>query len=241
METDGHERSNLDSRPMRQPLFNIPMVLAVSLSLMVLVHVFRTVILSGEFDRSLLHLTAFLPERYLLPLKDQDAGWWLGPVTYSFLHGGLAHLALNTIWMAVFATPVARRIGTLRFIVFWAASAVFSAFFFAFATGFEPSWLIGASGVVSATSGAVCRFAIAKSGFSPANLSVAQPRLSIVAALKLRSVQSFVFFWLLFNLLPGLGAIFGVDGNAIAWQAHIGGFLFGYLAFGLFDRQEKPF
>lgn len=242
MEMDGQGRGDWISTPIRQPIFNIPAVLAVLLSLMITVHLVRAVILSSELDRVLLGFTAFLPARYLYPLADQNAGWWLGPVTHSFLHGGLAHLALNTVWMAVFATPIARRIGAIRFILFWAISAAASAFFFAASTGFEASYLIGASGVVSATSGAVCRFAIPQSGFSPTKLVVAQPRLSVFSALKLRSVQAFVFFWLLFNLLTGLGMTLGTTNvGAIAWQAHIGGFLFGYLAFALFDRRQGAF
>ena len=45
--------------------------------------------------------------------------------------------------------------------------------------------------------------------------------------------------WVVINLLFGLGIVplVGTEGG-IAWEAHIGGFLFGLLAFGFFDRKE---
>jgi membrane associated rhomboid family serine protease len=53
----------------------------------------------------------------------------------------------------------------------------------------------------------------------------------MIEALTQRSVVVFVAIWLLFNVV-----IAGVDPSSnVAWQAHLGGFLFGYLTFGLFD------
>ena len=57
------------------------------------------------------------------------------------------------------------------------------------------------------------------------------PRLGLIEALGHRSVIAFIGTWLLFNVV-----VAGVDSTQnIAWQAHLGGFLFGYLTFGLFD------
>jgi membrane associated rhomboid family serine protease len=48
--------------------------------------------------------------------------------------------------------------------------------------------------------------------------------------------------WFGVNLLFGLGAVSmpGLDGGAIAWEAHVGGFLAGLLAFSLFDPVRPP-
>ncbi len=219
----------------REPILNIPAVLLAFIVLMIAVFLIQYLFLSAAAEDRLYALFSFQAARYTVPLADQDSGWWLGPVTYSFLHGSTTHLVFNTLWMAVFATPVARRIGAARFILLWITSAVASAFFFAFATGFAPSYLIGASGVVSATSGAVCRFAISRSGFAPGRLVHTAPRLSVFGALRRRSVLAFVAFWLVSNVLLGLGMTMGDGGAPVAWQAHIGGFLFGYLAFAFFD------
>ena len=46
-----------------------------------------------------------------------------------------------------------------------------------------------------------------------------------------------IVMWAGLNLIFGLGAVTmgGVEGE-IAWEAHVGGFLFGLLFYGFFDR-----
>ena len=50
-----------------------------------------------------------------------------GPVTYSLLHGSIAHLAVNMIWLAAFGSPLANRIGTMRFVLFWVVASIAAA------------------------------------------------------------------------------------------------------------------
>jgi membrane associated rhomboid family serine protease len=101
----------------------------------------------------------------------------------------------------------------------------------------QPTILIGASGVVSALMGSACRFAFGSSGRSIAHYTGFQPaRLSIGEALSLRTVRVFIIVWFLGNIAIALGLpLFGDLAGTIAWDAHIGGFLFGFLLFGLFD------
>ena len=50
---------------------------------------------------------------------------------------------------------------------------------------------------------------------------------------------TFTLGWFIANAMSGLGANPSVLASAsIAWEAHIGGFLLGFLAFPLFDRHE---
>lgn len=222
-----------------EPIFNLPKILVVFIGLMVGIHLVRTFLLSTEWDNALLTAVAFIPARYTHPLAEQDLlGWLAGPVGYSLLHGGFVHLIFNCVWLAAFATPLALRIGSVRFIVLWVASAVFSAFFQAFATDFANIVLIGASGVVSATVGAACRFSLALSGTSAMRFARYAPRLGIIEALTYRPVVMFILMWAVSNALVVYGAGVPTEGYNVAWQAHVGGFLFGYLTFGLFDAQR---
>lgn len=220
------------ARP-REPIFNIPAVLTLFVGVMTAIHLIRVFLLSGGADQTLLFHTAFISARYLHPLSEQDwLGYFGGPVTYSLLHGGWLHLIFNCLWLVVFATPLAVRIGAGRFAVLWITSAIASAFFQAALTGFELTFLIGASGVVSATVGAACRFALPLSGTRHMRSAAHAPRLGVIEAVTNRSVVVFLTVWALSNVLL-LGA--GADGANIAWQAHLGGLLFGYFTFGLFD------
>jgi membrane associated rhomboid family serine protease len=57
-----------------------------------------------------------------------------------------------------------------------------------------------------------------------------------------RRVVAFLAVWLGLNLIVGLvPAAFAGEDVGIAWEAHIGGFVFGLLAFSLFDppRHER--
>ncbi|MBL0373040.1 rhomboid family intramembrane serine protease [Rhizobium sp. KVB221] len=231
---------NEGARRVSEPVFNIPGILVAFVGAMVAIHLAREYILSAELDNRFVMLMAFLPARYLYPLFDQDAGWFVGPVGYSFLHGGFIHLIFNCAWLLAFASPLAQRIGSVRFVVLWITSAVASAFFQAYVTDFANVVLIGASGVVSATFGAACRFSLPLSGTPAMRFSQYAPRLGIIEALTHRSVIMFIIVWALSNALVVYGAGVPSNGNYnVAWQAHVGGFLFGYLTFGLFDRKAQ--
>jgi membrane associated rhomboid family serine protease len=227
--------------PRREPIFNIPGILMAFILLMTAIHVLRTYFLSPAADDQLLLLMAFLPQRYLHPLGEQSLGWLIGPVGYSLLHGGWLHLLFNCMWLIAFASSLVQRIGAIRFFLLWVISAVVSAFFQAYMTGFADSVLIGASGVVSATVGAACRFSLQFSGTPAMRYAQHAPRLGIFEALTHRSVLTFILMWALSNALVvyGAGLPSGAAGYNIAWQAHVGGFLFGYLAFDLFDRPPR--
>ena len=224
-----------------EPIFNIPGILVAFIAVMTAIHLVRTYLLSPEMDDQLLSLMAFFPQRYLAPLGDQDLGWLIGPVGYSLLHGGWLHLLFNCMWLVAFASSLVLRIGSLRFFLLWVTSAIASAFFQAFVTGFADSALIGASGVVSATVGAACRFSLQFSGTPAMRYAQYAPRLGIFEALTHRPILVFILMWAFSNALVVYGAGLPSDaqGYNVAWQAHVGGFLFGYLLFDLFDRPPR--
>ena len=64
-----------------------------------------------------------------------------------------------------------------------------------------------------------------------------QPALRLRDIVSNRSAISFLGFWFLANFLFGTVPlpIAGTAGVTVAWQAHIGGFLVGLLAFRWFD------
>ncbi|WP_422370183.1 rhomboid family intramembrane serine protease [Hoeflea sp.] len=224
------------SPPAHEPIFNIPNVVLATLLVLVAVQVLIDTALTTETVSALFIETAFLPQRYDFSPAGQGGAYFWSPVTYSLLHGGYGHLALNGFWLAAFGTVVARRIGWLRFLVFWVLSAIASAaLFLAFHWG-DASVMIGASGVVSALMGAAARFAFGSQGFRR-EFAHLNPRRSITQSLSNRTVVVFLAVWFGINLLAAVGFTFGSGESAIAWEAHVGGFLFGFLLFALFDPQ----
>ena len=220
----------------REPAFNLPGSLVFMLGLLTLIHLVRTYILSPYTDEFVLLRFAFVPARYTVPLADQDLGWLWSPVTYSLLHGGWEHLIFNGFWMVAFGAPVVRRIGPFRFFLFWCLSAVAAVAFHTALHWGTMVLVVGASGVVSGLMGAAARFVFSPSGRVSRQFAHLNRRLTIREALANRSVLVFSGIWFLTNFLIGVGQLFGpVEGGAVAWEAHIGGFLFGFLFFPLFD------
>ncbi len=168
--------------------------------------------------------------------------WWT-PLTYSFLHGGFTHIAINGVWLLAFGTAVCRRFGSLRFLLFYVFAAILGAlaFFVAHPVGLQP--VVGASAAISGAMGAAVRFAFAPGGplgggfAPPRDLRVyRQPAPPLRALLRDRRTMTFVALWFIANFLFGAVAPAGGDGASVAWEAHIGGFLAGFFGFRLFDR-----
>lgn len=220
----------------REPVFNLPSIVIWLIAACVGIHILRTMILSLEQDWWLVIHFAFIPLRYSGEyLLDLYA--FLGPVTYAFLHGGVAHLAVNLIWLAAFGSPLANRLGAPRFLLFWLFTALCAAGLHYALHPLDPTPLVGASGAISGMMGAAARFgfAIDRAAGRPA---FAGPILPMRTVFTHRTTVSFLLVWMVINLAMGFG--FGEPGGArIAWEAHIGGFLAGFLLLFLFDPQRR--
>ena len=171
--------------------------------------------------------------RYLLA-ESGPHPWSL--LTYALLHDGWLHLGLNVVVLSALGTPVARRFGALRFTSLFVLGALAGALMHLAVHPAGVAPLIGASASVSACMG---RRRASSSIRSPA---AAPRRRGFANSLRNRTVISFTLGWFIANAMSGFGANPSVLANAsIAWEAHIGGFLLGFLAFALFDRpQEIP-
>jgi membrane associated rhomboid family serine protease len=218
----------------REPLLNLPAVIVAIILLCAAIHLLRSFALSEDQDFELLLRAAFFPVRYSGGY-DLDLYAFTSPVTYSLLHGGLAHLAINMVWLAAFGSPLANRIGPLRFIAFWIFTALGAAALHYIARPEDLAPVVGASGAISGMMGAAARFGfrIDRSDRRPI---FAGRRLTLLQSVTNRQVVIFLSVWLLINLVAGLGFDFTGSGGQIAWEAHIGGMLAGLLGIALFDR-----
>ncbi|MGI9402195.1 MAG: rhomboid family intramembrane serine protease [Rhizobiaceae bacterium] len=220
----------------REPVFNLPSVIIWFGALLVVVHLVREFLLQPDQDLWTLFAFAFIPARYSeiasqLPIS--LAAWW-SPVTYSFLHGGWAHLLMNLFWMAAFGTPLARRFGATRFLLLSVIASLGGVLLHLASHFGDMVPVIGASAIVSGHMGASARFAF--QGRPGAMITADGPALTLAQSFTNRIFLTFMGVWMAINLLFGSGAIpiAGAD-QPIAWQAHIGGFLAGLLFFSIFD------
>ena len=233
-------------RPASEPIFNVPAAVTVTIAALVLVHVVRAWVLTPEQDIELLLRFSFIPARYDATVLAQGAvPGGLGAeiwtfVTYAFIHGDATHLGLNGVWLLAFGTPIARRFGAVRYALFFAvtATAGAAAHLATHQNAFVP--MVGASASISGFMAAAMRFAFQRSGplglLGRSEAAYRVPALPLGAVLRDPRVLAFLGVWFALNLVFGIGSL-SLDGGdqAIAWQAHIGGFLAGLLAFPLFD------
>ena len=224
--------------PNGPPALNIPRGVVYALVMLVGIYTLQNVVLGRDLSEWLTVELAFSPIRYVVPFSHQSLAWLWTPVTYSLLHGSLEHLAFNSLWLAAFGTPVYRRIGPVRFVALWIISAAAGAGLHAYVNWGQASLMVGASGVVSAFMGGACRFAFVDRDRRFLRHSHHEyALLGIREALSQRSVRVFVLVWFGINIAIAIGTpLFGAQA-AIAWDAHIGGFLLGFLGFSLFDRK----
>lgn len=224
-----------EAEPRREPVFNLPKIVLAIIVLCAGVHLLRVYVLTVDQDVGLLVRAAFIPVRYSGQYVF-DFYAFSSPFTYTFLHGGFMHLAINMVWLAAFGSPLANRIGALRFALFFAVTGLAAAFFFWAIHPLTQAPLVGASGAISGMMGAAARFAF-RIDRSSGKSAFGGPPLPFSVVFRSRGVLTFLAVWMVINLVTGLiGVVPGAD-DQIAWEAHIGGFLAGFLALRFFDRQ----
>jgi membrane associated rhomboid family serine protease len=162
-------------------------------------------------------------------------------LTYGLLHGSWVHLITNVVWLAAFGSPVARRLGTGRFLSLLGLSTIGGALLHWFSRELDVLPLVGASAAVSGATAAAIRFV-----FAPGLRFGSLADDAVVRAIPAEPMGQlwrnsrallFIGIWFATNILFGAGLvpILGEE-TSIAWEAHIGGFLVGLMLFPLLDR-----
>ncbi len=229
-------------------MFNVPPVVVATVAVLLLVHALRMLVLTDAEDLRFLLTFAFIPARYgtdqvvvgSLP-GGFGADLWTF-FTYAFLHADLLHIGLNLAWLLPFGTALARRFGTWRYVAFMLVVAAAGAFAHLISHPGAMVPMIGASAAISGAMAAALRFVFQKGG--PLGLwrgehddnAYRVPAASLMATLRDPRFLIFLGAWIGLNALFGLGSASMIgEGQEIAWQAHIGGFLAGLLLFNAFD------
>jgi membrane associated rhomboid family serine protease len=229
-----------------EPIFNVPPVVIATIVVLLLVHAVRALVLTQDQDDQLLLLFAFIPARYeaiaSFPGGFGAALWTF--FTYGFIHASLLHVGLNLAWLLPFGTAVARRFGAWRYVAFMLVTAAAGALAYLLSHPPEPmAPMIGASAAISGAMAAAMRFAFQQGGPLWGDADAYNvPARSLIATLSDIRFLLFLAVWFGLNALFGLGTIsIGVgEGEQVAWQAHVGGFLAGLILFNLFDPVVPP-
>ena len=223
----------------REPIVNAPAAVLWLVLAFVVVHVGRS-LLSEIQDAYVVLGLGFIPARYGPDLYALPGGMVAAVtsfVTHIFLHGDVVHLAINSAWLLALGSPVVRRLGAVRFMLYFLFCGAAGALAFLLINPGLAAPMVGASGAISGLMGGLLRFMFPAidDGNGPAlqNGAPGVQRSSLGAALSDRRILLTIGIWVILNFVFAAGFS---DYGAIAWEAHLGGFIAGFLAFGLFDR-----
>ena len=220
----------------REPFIRSPAIVLATIGIVFAIHVAGALapdVYRSELDAQL----ALSPSRFTsLWLHGASFAELLATMltllTYAFLHDDFMHVAVNSVCILAAATPVARRIGTGRFLAFCCVTAVCAALAHIATHLGSSEPRMGASGVVFGMIGAFARFMFLDPKQPAVWPRVTQPLIT-------RSVLVWTGIWTASILLLGL---FQASTGALArypdWEGHLGGFYAGLLLFPLFDRNR---
>jgi len=228
-----------------QPIFLLPGVVTVLCGLIVAIH-----LAAGVLDANGAHqLTlwfGFIPLR--IPAGFENPADWVPliwtPFTHAFLHAGWEHLFINVAWLAIFATPVARRYGARPTLVLFLVSAAAGAAAYTATSLYDGVFLVGASGGVAGLTGAAVRFifqpvVVGRDSETGEPVVLGRRLASFPDLVRNPRSRWFTLIWVALNAaVPLLPMLTGEGMVAIAWQAHLGGFFAGLLLVPLFERRS---
>lgn len=176
---------------------------------------------------------AFLTAYALVPARFTDGGWAAAHglsradvtpfLTSMFLHGGVLHIVSNLWTLWVFGPALEDRLGSGRFLLLYlaaglAAGALHLVFNFSSAV---PA--LGASGAIAGVIAAYAR------RFPYAWVNILQP-IVIVPVFFIMPALVFAGLWFVSQVMQAAGSLaLPAGAGGIAWWAHIGGFVAGWL------------
>lgn len=142
---------------------------------------------------------------------------WPAVFTSMFLHGGLLHLLFNMWSLWIFGNNVEEAFGHFRYALLYIVGGIVATGAFVAANPESTVPLVGASGAIAAALGA---YGVLFPGH----------RVLTLVGWFLIPMPASIFLAIWFVLQFGLG------GTGTAWEAHVGGFLFGLIVAGVFRR-----
>ena len=164
-------------------------------------------------------------QQLLLPgLQPTPVSVYLTLIISMFMHGGLAHIGGNMLFLWIFGDNVEDRMGHLRYLIFYLLTGVLASLAHVVTTimlaADATSLLVPSLGASGAISGVLGGYLV----LHP------KRRVTVILFRFLTDVPAYVAvgIWFAFQLISGLGMLGGgSQQGGVAYAAHIGGFVAG--------------
>ena len=155
-------------------------------------------------------------------------------ITSMFMHGGIAHIAGNMLYLWIFGDNIENAIGHKRYLIFYLLCGIIASLSHVFATKLLGQNLLipslGASGAISGVLGAYI-------------LLFPRRRVTVLIIRFIVPVSAFwaIGIWILFQIINGLGMLGGSNASGVAYAAHIGGFIAGMVLIKFFVPRRAAY
>lgn len=172
-------------------------------------------------------------QRFLMPgLQPTNIPVYLTLITSTFMHGGFAHLGGNMLFLWIFGDNIEDALGHRNYFFFYLLCGVLAGLSHVLVSAYTSQSVyipsLGASGAISGVMGGYL---------------LLFPRRSVRMWILffITSVPAFIAVgvWFVFQLINGAGMLGGEEAGGVAYAAHIGGFIAGFLLVKLFAKQRK--
>lgn len=172
-------------------------------------------------------------QRFELPgLQRTDIPVYLTLITSMFMHGSIAHIAGNMLFLWIFGDNLENDMGHFNYLIFYLLCGVIASLTHVFTTAFfGHSLLIPSLGASGAISGVMGGYILQHPG----------RRVHVWFLLGIISVPAVIAvgLWFIFQLINGMGGLGGEEAGGVAYAAHIGGFIAGFILVKMFVRKKR--
>ncbi len=141
-------------------------------------------------------------------------------LTSMFMHGGLAHLGGNMLFLWIFGNNVEDILGPARFVLFYLACGLGA---HALHIASDPSSLVPTVGASGAISGVLAGYLIA----FPRARVLTLVFLGFFIRMAVLPAYVIIIYWFVIQFVFALVSLGGTGTGGVAWFAHVGGFLTG--------------
>jgi len=180
----------------------------------------------------------FTGQRMEMPgLQPTPIPVWLTLITSMFMHGGIAHIFGNMLFLFIFGDNIEDRLGHIRYLLFYLVCGIIAGLSHVFATAAfasdASSLLVPSLGASGAISGVLGGYIL----LYPTN------RVVVLLGWFATPMPAFlaIGLWFVFQLISGLGVLgSGSQAGGVAYAAHIGGFIAGLILIKIFALGRRP-
>jgi membrane associated rhomboid family serine protease len=152
-------------------------------------------------------------------------------LTSMFIHGGWLHLLGNMLYLWIFGDNVEDTLGHIKYLCFYIMCGVMASLTHAFINLHSQVPAVGASGAIAGVLGAYM-FLFPKSRIRTALILLVFVRVVSIPAVILLG------YWILIQILSGVTELRSLTRTGIAWFAHVGGFVAGFILVIMMRKQR---